>query len=265
MSMLQSRNPAMRVLENEDVLTVERQSLMTIGGTVTATSILLSIVAAVGVLTYQNIAAGGVLTGYLWPITLGGAFGGIIVSLIIYRKPKSAKFIAPIHAAFEGLFVGALSYLIPAYFLSRESGQANAADMQSLVFQAVLATFAIAGAMLAGYATGILRVGPLVQKIIITAGMGLGLYVVVLFALRLFGIDIWNGFMDSGPIGIGFTLLCVGLASLYLIMDFQFVEEGVNARAPKYMEWVGAWALMITLVWLYIEVLRLLAKLRSSE
>lgn len=268
MSMLQSRNPAMGVFDRNDdaafgVVDAKRKT-MTIGGTLTATGVLLSIVSIVGVLSYQSIASGGFLAGLVWPVTLFGAFGGIIVSFIIYGKPKLAPVIAPLHAVFEGAFVGAASYLIPYYFMRGEDGQVTGA-MQTLVAQAVIATLAIAGTMLAGYATGILRVGPVMQKVMVTAAIGLGVYVGVLFLLQMFGVGIWNGFLDSGPVGIGFSVLIVGLASLFLVLDFQFIEGGVKTGQPKYMEWVGAWGLMVTLVWLYIEVLRLLAKLRSSD
>ncbi len=268
MSMLQSRNPAMGVFDRSsdaDFGAVgAKRTTMTIGGTLTATGVLLSIVSVVGVLSYQSIASGGFLAGLIWPVMLLGAFGGIVVSFIIYGKPKLAPVIAPVHAVFEGVFVGAASYLIPYYFMRGQDGQVTGA-MQTLVLQAVLATLAIAGTMLAGYATGILRVGPVIQKVMVTAAIGLGVYIGVLFLLQMFGIGIWNGFIDSGPIGIGFSLVVVGLASLFLILDFQFIEKGAATGQPKYMEWVGAWGLMVTLVWLYIEVLRLLAKLRSSD
>ena len=144
-----------------------------------------------------------------------------------------------------------------------ESGTAN--PTAALAIQAAVATFGVAGAMLFGYATGVLRVGPLFQKIMTTALMGLVFYVLALFILGLFGVQIWNGFADTGPIGISFSVLVIGLASMFLILDFQYIDEGVKAGAPKYMEWVGAWGLMITLVWLYIEILRLLAKMRSND
>ena len=131
--------------------------------------------------------------------------------------------------------------------------------------QAAFATFSVAGAMLAGYATGILRVGPLLQKIMVTALLGLLGYTALLWILSMFGVGIWNGYADTGMMGIGFTVLCAGLASLFLLLDFQYIEQGVEARAPKYMEWVGAWGLMVTLVWLYIEMVRLLSKLQARD
>ncbi len=270
MSMLQSRNPAMGAFEQEgrfgDAQIAKSESnTMTIGGTVSATSILLAIVAGVGIFTWQQMVSGGAITKFLWPLMIGGFIFGIVVSFIIYSKPKTARVLGPVHAVFEGVFVGALSYVIPMQFLGNAADPSASNAMQTLILQAVLATFGIAGGMLLGYATGILRVGPLVQKIIITAGIGLLIYISALFLLQMFGVSIWNGYADTGIMGLGFTGLCVALASLFLLLDFQYIEKNVEAGAPKYMEWVGAWALMVTLVWLYIEILRLLSKFQARD
>lgn len=270
---LQSGNPAMSALERwDDNFTdaASRPRVMTIGGTVQATGILLAIVTAVGVITYQAVMNQAVLAGerlevpgWAWLAATIAFVLFFIFGFAIYRKPKAAPWLAPIHAGVEGVWVGALSAIIPARFLSGVellSGSGNA-----LIMQAVLATVGICAAMLAGYATGILRVGPFFQKVLLTLGAGLAFYIVAMWLLNFFGVQIWNGFADAGPIGIGFTVFCLGLASLYLLLDFKFIEEGVKNGAPKYMEWVGAWGLMVTLVWIYIEVLRLLSKLRSSD
>jgi uncharacterized YccA/Bax inhibitor family protein len=269
MSILQSRNPAMRVLESEEAFGAEKARVMTLGGTVTATGILLSIVSVVGILVWQQLYSGmmannGNLPGWAWPALIGSGLAGFVVSLVIFFKPKSAPIIAPVHAVLEGVFVGALSLVIPLQFLPVNS-ETGLSDLATLPAQAAFATFAVAGVMLLGYATGILRVGPLVTKIILTALGALMGYTLLLWILSMFGVGIWNGYADTGMMGIGFTGLCVGLASLFLLLDFQRIEAGIEAKAPKYMEWVGAWALMVTLVWLYIELLRLLAKLRAND
>ena len=258
----------MSVLQTEQAFGTEKASAMTIGGTVTATSILLSIVAVVGILVWQNLnatyaAASGVMPGWVMPVMIGTLIGGFVVSFMIYGKPKTAPFIAPIHAALEGAFVGVATFYIPMQYMPVEFGTAN--PTAALALQAAVATFGVTAAMLFGYGTGIIRVGPKFQKIMVTALMGLVFYILAMFVLGFFGVQVWNGFADAGPMGIGFSVLIIGLASMFLILDFQYIEEGVNAGAPKYMEWVGAWGLMITLVWLYIEILRLLAKLRSSD
>ena len=275
MSMLRSRNPAFGTFEQsgrfgDSQIAKSESNTMTIGGTVSATGILLAIVAAVGIFTWQQMVNGGPMVKFVWPLMIGGFIFGIIISFVIYAKPKSARLLGPVHAVLEGVFVGALSYFIPMQFLGNAvdpalTDPASSNPMQTLILQAVLATFGVAGAMLTGYATGILRVGPLVQKIIITATLGLVMYTGMLFLLQMFGIGIWNGYADTGMMGIGFTGLSVALASLFLLLDFQYIEKGVESGAPKYMEWVGAWGLMVTLVWLYIEILRLLAKLQSRD
>jgi uncharacterized YccA/Bax inhibitor family protein len=268
MSILQSRNPAMSVLQSEQAFGTEQARVMTIGGTVTATSILLSIVAVVGILVWQSLnttyATTGTIPGWAMPAMIGALIGGIAVSFIIYGKPKTAPIIAPIHAALEGAFVGVATFVIPMQYMPIEPGATNNPTAM-LAIQAAIATFGVTAAMLFGYGTGIIRVGPKFQKIMMTALMGLVFYVVALFILGMFGVQIWNGFADAGPMGIGFSVLIIGLASMFLILDFQYIEAGVKTGAPKYMEWVGAWGLMITLVWLYIELLRLLAKLRSND
>lgn len=270
MSVFQSGNPAMQVLEKwEDRMDISgvKPRVMTIGGTVTATGILLAIVSVVGILVWQKLNAayttGASLPGWTIPSLIISGFSGIVVSFILAAKPKAAPVLAPIHAALQGAFVGALSFFIPAQFLSGTALAAGAGN--TLILQAVLATFAICAAMLLGYATGVLRLGGFARKLITTLGIGLCVYVLGMMLLNMFGMRIWNGFADAGPIGIGFTVFCLALASLYLLLDFQFIEEGVKSGAPKYMEWVGAWGLMVTLVWVYIEVLRLLSKLRSSD
>jgi len=268
MSALQSRNPAMGVFtrygDDQIAQSETRSKAMTIGGTVSATGILLAIVAITGVFSWNSIVNGGFMSNFIMPAWIIAGLGGLVVSFVIFAKPKLAPIIAPIHAVFEGVFVGAISYIIPAYFLSGGAESAQTGSMQTLILQAVLATFGIAAGMLVGYATGVLRVGPLMQKVMMTMMFGLVGYSLLLIVLSMFGVGIWNGFADTGAMGIGFTLLCVGLASLFLVLDFQFIEAGVKSGAPKHMEWVGAWGLMVTLVWLYIEVLRLLAKLRSE-
>ncbi len=268
MSILQSRNPAMSVIQSERAFGTEQARVMTLGGTLTATSILLSIVAVVGILVWQNLntafaANANSMPGWVMPVMIGTLISGFVVSFIIYRNPKAAPIIAPVHAALQGAFVGVATFYIPMQYMAVEDGVTNPTAM--LAVQAAVATFGVASAMLFGYATGVIRVGPIFQKIMVTAVLGLVVYVVAIMLLGFMGIHIWNGFADAGPMGIGFSVLIIGLASMFLILDFQYIEKGIDAQAPKYMEWVGAWGLMITLVWLYIEILRLLAKMRSSD
>jgi uncharacterized YccA/Bax inhibitor family protein len=269
MSILQSRNPAMKVLQSERAFGADETKVMTLGGTINATCILLAIVATVGILVWQKLnsvwIATGTFPGWLWPMMLAGAFGSVVVGFIIYGKPTSARFISPIHAVLEGMFVGGASFYFPMVYGPMEQGEImNPSTV--IVAQAALATVMVTATMLLGYATGVLRVGEKMQKFILLAGAALGGYVMILYLMQFIGFGgLWNGFTDNGPIGIGFSVLVIGLVSLFLLLDFKYIEEGINNRAPKYMEWVGAWGLMVTLVYLYIEILRLLAKLRSND
>lgn len=259
----------MRVLESEQAFGAEQVSKMTYGGTINATGILLAIVASVGIITWHKLnsiwTTTGGFPGWLWPVMISGAFGALVVGLVIYKNPKSARFMAPLHAVLEGAFVGGASFYFPmVYGPMREGTTLNPSAI--IVAQAAIATLVVTVMMLAGYASGLLRVGKMMQKFILTAGAALGFYVIALYLMRFIGFGgLWNGFSDTGPIGIGFSVLVIGLASLFLLLDFKYIEEGVNAGAPKYMEWVGAWGLMVTLVWLYIEMLRLLSKLQARD
>lgn len=272
MSMLQSRNPAMGVFDRKDDAAFgavgEKRTAMTIGGTVTATGVLLAIVAVAGIIVWGAIdgayAATGSIPGWAWLAAIGSMLAGLVVSLVIAFKPRSAPVLAPVHAVLEGVFVGAFTFVIPMQFIPHDPA-AGANPSAMIALQAAVTTFAVAGALLAGYASGILRIGPVFQKIMMTALFGLIGYTALIWILSFFGVGIWNGYAETGMMGIGFTVLCAGLAAMFLVLDFQYIDQGVQTGQPKYMEWVGAWGLMVTLVWLYIELVRLFAKLRSGD
>lgn len=245
----------------DDLAERERKATtMTVMGTVNATAILLGVCIGVAVLCWYLITNNPALVTPMW---LGGMLGGLVLGLVITFKPRTAPFLSPIYAGLEGAFLAGFSYFIAVRWMPPlEDGSPDT----GIVFQAVGITFAIFAGMLTGYWTGIIRVGPVVAKIMMTALIGLVLYVVALFLLNgVFGLGLPNLYTSASPMGIGFTAICLGLASLFLILDFQFIEEGAKAGAPKHMEWYGAFGLLVTLVWIYVEVLRLLAKLRSSD
>lgn len=234
---------------------VTRPRTMTVMGTVNATAVLLGICGACATGAWMLIVSNPALVTPLW---LAGALGGLIFALIISFKPRTAPFLSPIYAALEGAFLAGFSYFVAATWVPTASGEPNT----MIIAQAVGLTFTIFAGMLVGYWTGIIRVGPIVQKVMMTALMGLILYAVALFLLNgIFGFGILNLYRDAGPLGIIFSLFCLGLASLFLVLDFQFIEDGARSNAPKHMEWYGAFGLLVTLVWIYVEVLRLLAKL----
>lgn len=182
---------------------------------------------------------------------IGGAIGGFVLALITAFKKEWSPITAPLYALVEGFFLGAIS----AVFELKYPG---------IVFQAVVLTFGTLGALLAAYRSGLIRATENFKLGVVAATGGIALVYLVSMGLRLFGKDI-PLIHESGLVGIGFSLFVVVIAALNLVLDFDFIESGVEAGAPKYMEWYGAFGLVVTLVWLYLEILRLLSKLQSRD
>ncbi len=243
-------NPAM----NEDVynraLSDERNPArtMTMTGAVVKTSILVAILLATGAYTW-NLAAGE--SGLSIGLLLAGVLGGFITALVTVFFPKVSPITAPIYAALEGIVLGAVS----SYFEKMYPG---------IVFQAVGLSVGTLATMLFLYGTGIVRV---TQNFVIGVAAATGavaLFYIVDMIARMFGSGI-PYIHESGIVGIGFSLVVVVIAALNLILDFDFIDQGVRRRAPKYMEWYAGFSLLVTLVWMYLEILRLLAKLRGRD
>lgn len=269
--MLRSANPALRALQPAQTWddahgkapTRAASNTMTIRGTVMNTSILLGICAAAAVGAW-NAALNPGTQSLTWPLFFGGLIGGVILSLVIMFKPRTAPFLAPVYAGLEGLVLGIFSVIVG----ERVSAQVGEQVGPTLVLQAIGLTMTVTAAMLAGYAFGIIRPGKVFRAVVLSAAGGLGIFIIIAFVMHLFGNSTLLSVYDStngSLLSVGFSLFVVGLASLFLVLDFQFIDEASRSGAPKYMEWVGAFALLMTLVWLYIEILRLLAKLRSSD
>lgn len=229
-----------------------RESVMTVGGTIIKTAILLlaCVICAIG--TYDMMAR-----GVLPPIAvIGASLAALVLTLIIGFKPVSAPYLALPTAALEGVLVGGISLFIAERLGPKADG---------IIFQAALITFGILAAMLALFSFRIVRIGPTAAKVILAATLGVTLIYLASMVLRLVGMGSIPFIHEGGPIGIGFSLVVIVLASLNLVLDFQYVEAGAANRAPKYMEWAAGIGLLVTVVWLYIEVLRLLAKLRGNN
>lgn len=258
--MIRSGNPALKestFLDLGSGTVVSRDAgAMTLNGTVNKTGILLllSVLTAAFAWT-QSVVTGPDGTAMVAPgvtvYALGGAIGGFILALATVFKKTWSPVTAPLYALVEGFFLGAIS----AVFELKYPG---------IVFQAVLLTFGTLGALLAAYRSGLIRATENFKLGVVAATGGIALVYLVSMGLRLFGKDI-PLIHESGLVGIGFSLFVVVIAALNLVLDFDFIESGVEAGAPKYMEWYGAFGLMVTLVWLYIEFLRLLAKLQSRD
>lgn len=248
----------------ESTNTAARAKHMTVLGTVQKSSLLLAICCTLAVLAWNLSLDGTQLTGSAMALTFGGMLAGIVLALITIFKPKASPITAPLYAGAEGLFVGGISALF-ATWLAPEADELNS----GLVFNAILLTFGIFGSLLACYAFRIVRPNKLFYNIVIVGTLGVCLYGLLAFVLGYTGVtDSLRSVYDpnnGGMISIGFSLLLLGLASANLVLDFDLVNNGVQSRAPKYMEWYSGFALLVTLVWLYIEALRLLAKLQSRE
>jgi uncharacterized YccA/Bax inhibitor family protein len=185
------------------------------------------------------------------PWIMVGAFGGFIVAIITAFKPVWSPYTAPTYAVLEGLFLGGISAQMEFSY-------------PGIVMPAVLLTMGTLTAMLLAFKANIIRVSDKFRAGMVAATGGIALVYLLSFVLSFFGINI-PLIHGSGVIGIGFSLIVVGIAALNLVLDFDFIEQGARRRAPKYLEWYGAFGLMVTLVWLYLEFLRLLAKLNSSR
>ena len=258
--MIRSGNPALKestFLDLGSGTVVSRDAgAMTLNGTVNKTGILLllSVLTAAFAWT-QSVVTGPDGTAMVAPgvtiYALGGAIGGFILAMVTVFKKTWSPVTAPLYALVEGFFLGAIS----AVFELKYPG---------IVFQAVVLTFGTLGALLAAYRSGLIRATENFKLGVVAATGGIALVYLGSMGLRLFGKDI-PLIHESGLVGIGFSLFVVVIAALNLVLDFDFIESGVEAGAPKYMEWYGAFGLMVTLVWLYIEFLRLLAKLQSRD
>lgn len=230
----------------------QASTTMTVRGTVVKTAILLAIAVAVAAFAWNGAQANPSIA---MPMVLVGVFGGLILSLVIGFNPKSSPFLAPVYAGLEGLFLGVISLVF-----ARQAGPQGA----WMIGQAVTITLGILAALLIAFSMGLIRVGSTAMKVVIIATSGVCLIYFANIIMRLCGLG-GLGFIHEGtPLGIAFSVLVIGLASFNLVMDFQYVEQGVQNRAPKYMEWYAGFGLLVTLVWLYFEVLRLLSKLRQK-
>lgn len=221
---------------------------MTMSGTVIKTALLLGIAfITAGWAWGRYITTGDASSIQMW--MWGGVIGGLILALITTFKKEWAPITAPLYAAFEGVFIGAISVVLNAAY-------------PGIALQAASMTFGVLAVMLIAYQTGLVRATEKFKLGVIAATGGIMLVYLISIVLSFFGVSM-SFLMGNGITGILFSVFVVIIAALNLVIDFDFIEQGSRAGAPKYMEWYGAFALMVTLVWLYLEILRLLSKLRS--
>jgi uncharacterized YccA/Bax inhibitor family protein len=223
---------------------------MTLNGTVNKTGILLLCAIATAGWTWHLFLQPDGLTA-VYPLMLVGLFGGFICALITTFKKEWAPVTAPIYALLEGLALGGIS----ATFDMRYHG---------IAIQAVSLTFGTLLILLLAYSSGWIKVTDKFRLGIVAATGGIMVFYLLQMLLGFFGVH-FSAINGSGMFGIGFSLIVVAIAALNLVLDFDFIERGVQVGAPKYMEWYGAFGILVTLVWLYLEILRLLSKMNRRN
>jgi uncharacterized YccA/Bax inhibitor family protein len=244
--LFKTSNPALNEKTFEGRVAVAGEA-MTLQGTVNKTGVLLLCVVITSAWTW-GIAHSQAPEAAL-PWMMGGLIGGLVFALATIFKKEWSPITAPVYALCEGLVLGGISALLERSY-------------PGIAIQAMGLTFGVTAVMLMLYRTGVLRATPKFTVGVVAATGGIFVVYMVDLVLGMFGrhVPLLN---SAGPLGIGVSAVIVIIAALNLILDFDFVETGVHARAPKYMEWYGAFGIMVTLVWMYMEILRLLSKVRQ--
>lgn len=242
--MMRSGNPALRTDTFTKVRSYDSSGTMTVEGTTNKTLILLF-------LTMFSAS-------WVWgdpikfiPFLIPILFGGFGIALVTIFKKEWSPVTSPIYAVIEGIFLGVISSMMESKF-------------PGIVMQAVGLTFGVLFALLVAYKSKMIKVTDNFRLGVVAATGGIAILYFISIIMGFFGARI-PFIHESGPLGIGFSLFVVVIASLNLVLDFDFIEKGAEYNAPKYMEWYGAFGLLVTLIWLYIEILRLLAKLNSRR
>lgn len=224
--------------------------LMTMKGTINKTIILFLTMLVPAAWIWWKMGSNPENATNLIPFLIGSLIVAFIVSLVIVFKKEWSPVAAPIYAAAEGVFLGLISMVFNYLY-------------DGIVMQAVGITLLIFAGMLLAYKTGLLRATPLFTKVIVFATIGVGLFYLVNIILGFFGVQ--SFYYGNSWLSIGISALVAGIAAFNLIIDFARIEEGSKAGLPAYMEWYFGFGLLVTLVWLYLEILRLLAKLQSRD
>jgi uncharacterized YccA/Bax inhibitor family protein len=246
---MRTSNPAFGENVLREISFTDESTTMTVNGMVTKTVIALAGVVLTAGMTWIHYQNGG----NIMPHLAGGVIIGLIMALTTCFKPAMAPYTTPVYALAEGCVLGAISAITAAQY-----------PQVNIVFQACCLTFGTLFVMLIIYQTGVIRVTDRLRAGITAATGAIFLLYLVSFVLGFFGVSI-PFIHGSSWMGIGFSLFVVGLAAFNLLLDFDMVDRMVAQRAPKAMEWFAAFALMVTLVWLYIEILRLLSKLQGRR
>jgi uncharacterized YccA/Bax inhibitor family protein len=238
---METSNP---LLKRESAFVQEGTESMTFDGALFKAAVLLLLCVTAGAFAWASPAE------VQMPLLLVGALGGFVVAIVAVFQRTWSPALAPTYAILEGLALGVISYMMEAAY-------------HGIVLNAVLLTFGVLALMLLLFTSRAIRVTPGLKVGIIAATGAIALVYLVDIVLRIFGMHV-PFINETGPLGIGISLVITGVAAFNLLLDFDAIEQGIRARAPKYMEWYCGLALLITLVWLYLELLRLLSKLQRK-
>ena len=247
---MRTSNPILKekIFQSTNKNFATESEVMTMDGTVNKTFLLLvGVLISAGFSWYQAMSN----PAMMFPLMMVGIFGGLIAAIVTSFKPSISNYSAPIYALLEGLFLGTISMFFNAIY-------------PGIVMQAIILTMGIFFTMLFAYKTGYIKATEKFKSGIIMATGGIFFIYMISWIMSMFGTSI-PYIHEGGLIGIGFSLFVIVIAALNLILDFDFIEKGAKNGAPKYMEWYAAFGLLVTVVWLYIEVLKLLAKLNSRD
>lgn len=242
--MRDSSNPVLNTKAfNKAAATLADGQVMTVNGTIQKTLILTALVFAGAMWSWAN-------PSLTWVII--GAVGGLITALITIFKPTVAPISSPIYAVLEGVFLGGISF-----FISQQTGSGD------IVIQAITLTIGVLFLMLFLYSSGIIKVTDKLRMGVVAATGAIALMYMINFVMSFFGAAFFT-LADTSMMAVGINLVIVGVAAFNLLLDFDFIDRASAARSPKAMEWYGAFGLMVTLVWLYIELLKLLSRLNRD-
>ena len=252
MGIFKGGNPAISEKTFDQVYQQDGE-LMTVRGTMNKFGVMLLMVIGAASFTWSIFFKQGpeAVTPWMW----GGMIGGLVLAIAIIFKKTWAPYLALGYALCQGLFLGAISAFYDFAF---------AETYPYIIMHAVLLTMGTAAAMYFFYQTGIIKATNTFKKVVMVATAGIGIFYLIAIVMRMFGMQM-PYLHDNGAIGIGISVFIVVIAALNLVLDFDMIDQGSKNGAPKYFEWYGAFGLMVTIVWLYLEMLRLLSKLTSRD
>ena len=259
---MKSSNPALKqdLFSSSGFMSRTAQDHMTVDGAVQKTGILVALIClSAGFVWSQIFSAAGLESvpalqqgqSLAYTASTIGVFGGLILALATIFKPVWAPYTAPAYAVLEGLALGGISSIFEMKF-------------PGIVVQATLLTFGTLVTMLMAYKAGVIQATEKFRSVVVRSTGAIAFTYLASMILGFFGVQM-SFLHDSSPLSIGISLVVIVVAAMNLILDFDMIEKGASQRAPKHMEWYSAFSLILTLVWLYLEFLRLLSKLNSRD